>query len=133
VHIRMKLFNCCLVIFPSKTGKLKSPGVSPLRRTSLSHCGMIRKLVCFSHQKGWRERLKRHSPFPYFDYPFPPPLLLPRLSLSSAFLNTSIVPRVKRLSPSEPSPCPSHYSKALGYYVASALFPARWHSRVPFG
>src|SRR5712664_518944 len=47
--------------------------VSPLRRTSLSCCGMIEGLVCFSHEKGWRERLKRHSPFPYFRYPFPSP------------------------------------------------------------
>src|SRR6266567_7985207 len=41
-------------------------------------------LVCFSHQKGWREcDSNEHSPIPYFDYPFPSPAPLPRLSPSS--------------------------------------------------
>jgi len=35
--------------------------------------------------------------------------------------------------PGGPSSCPSHYKMAFGYYAASALCPARWHSRVPFG
>lgn len=42
--------------------------------------------------------LMQVPPFPYFDYPFPPPLFLPLLSPSSAFLNASFLPRVKRLS-----------------------------------
>jgi hypothetical protein len=53
------------------------------------------------------------------------------LQLSSAFLTSSLVPLVKRLSPPKPSPCLSHYSRALGYYVAAALCPACWHSRTP--
>src|SRR5262245_65199873 len=34
-------------------------------------------------------------------------------------------------SPGSPSPCPCHYSKAFGYYAASALPSARWHVRAP--
>src|SRR2546428_13549369 len=56
---------------------------------------------------------------------------MPLLQPSSAFLTPSIVPLVKRLSPSRPSPCPRHYSMAFGYYAASALCPACWHSRTP--
>jgi hypothetical protein len=33
--------------------------------------------------------------------------------------------------PGRPSPCLCHYSRALGYYAASALSSTRWHSRVP--
>jgi len=35
--------------------------------------------------------------------------------------------------PGGPSPCPRHYNEAFDYYAASALSPARWHARVPFG
>ncbi len=53
------------------------------------------------------------------------PLLFP----SFAFSGSSISSLFRLLSPFGPSPCPSHYSKALGYYAASARSPARWHSR----
>ena len=32
--------------------------------------------------------------------------------------------------PGGPSPCPGHYSLALGYYAACAILPTRWHVRV---
>jgi len=39
--------------------------------------------------------------------------------------------RFSRTSPGGPSPCPHHYSAAFGYYAASVLPSAHWHSRVP--
>src|SRR5258708_24126322 len=35
------------------------------------------------------------------------------------------------LFPGGPSPCTPHYRASFGYYAASAILPARWHSRVP--
>jgi len=53
------------------------------------------------------------------------PLLLP----SSAFPGLLVAPLFVEVSPGGPSPCPSHYRKAFGYYAASVRSPARWHSR----
>jgi len=53
------------------------------------------------------------------------PLLLP----SSAFPGLLVGPLFVWISPGGPSPCPSHYRKAFGYYAASVRSAARWHSR----
>jgi len=43
----------------------------------------------------------------------------------------TIRPVTSLLLPGGPSPCLSDYRTAFGYYAASDVLPARWHSRVP--
>lgn len=38
--------------------------------------------------------------------------------------------RRPKTSPGRPSPCPDYYGRAFGYYAASVLSSARWHSDV---
>ncbi len=47
-------------------------------------------------------------------------------SIHPLFLSSSVFPWC-------PSPCPSHYRMAFDYCDTSALCPACWHSRTPFG
>ena len=65
-----------------------------------------------------------------------PTLLENKMSLlkpSSAFLTHIPCSSRQASFPGKPSPCLPHYRRALGYYVASALCPACWHSRTPSG
>src|SRR5262249_59832414 len=41
------------------------------------------------------------------------------------------LPPFSQAYPDGPSPCPSYYRQAFGYYAASALRVARWHVRGP--
>ncbi len=64
---------------------------------------------------------------------------MPLLRASSAFLTSSLLPLVKRLSPSRPSPCPCHSSLALGRLsclrplcrVLACSHPKAWARRSP--
>lgn len=56
---------------------------------------------------------------------------MPLLKSSSAFLTRVPCSSRQASFPGKPSPCLPHYRRALGYYVASALCPACWHSRTP--
>ncbi len=76
-----------------------------------------------------RVHQSEHSTTCCMGSPAMPENKAPFLFPSSAFPGLLVGPLFVWVSPGGPSPCPSHYRKAFGYYAASVRSPARWHSR----
>ncbi len=88
--------------------------------------------------EGWSRvaPLRRTSPSTAQPVAWHPPLCWrTRCHYSNRHLLSSIHPLFLSSSvfPWCPSPCPPHYRMAFDYYDTSALCPACWHARTPFG
>ena len=88
---------------PLQTGRetFASSGFPVLTRGNVLRWFVVRRAWLRLLRQAW------HLTFPMYSPPYPYRLAFP----------------------GGPSPCLGHYSLAFGYYAASALYSARWHSR----